>query len=205
MPIVFLFSAMVSGIAAVMLIYMLTTRLRGRQIDMRCLDKIAQYLLYTFIIDFSLEMLDLIQRIYEADESFRSLDFMVHSRLWVSQVIVQILLGTVLPIAMIGLLQLLKLSENAPQADLRPGRRPDLGGYFCHALERRDRRTAFLQEFSWVHDLQNGLRDAGRAVARARAYGSSLCDSVDSGKTPAPWLESGSAPAASSVPAQIIG
>ena len=113
MPIVFIFSAMVSGIAAVMLLYMLTTRLRGRTIDMRCLDKIAQYLLYTFVIDFSLEMLDLLQRIYEADESFRSLDFMVHTRLWTSQVIIQILLGTVTPIALIGLIQILRLSDTA--------------------------------------------------------------------------------------------
>jgi Ni/Fe-hydrogenase subunit HybB-like protein len=105
MPIVFIFSAMVSGIAAVMLLYMLTARLRGKEINISCLDKIAQYLLYTFIIDFSLEMLDLLQRIYEADESFRSLDFMVHSRLWTSQVIVQILLGTVTPIALLGLTQ----------------------------------------------------------------------------------------------------
>jgi Ni/Fe-hydrogenase subunit HybB-like protein len=111
MPIVFIFSAMVSGIAAVMLLYMLSSRLRGREIDIRCLDKIAQYLMYTFIIDFSLEMLDLIQRIYEADESFRSLDFMVHTRLWTSQVIVQILLGTVTPIALLGLTQILKLNE----------------------------------------------------------------------------------------------
>ena len=113
MPVVFLFSAMVSGIAAVMLLYLFTTRMRGRTIDMRCVDKIAQYLLYTFIIDFSLEMLDLIQRIYEADESFRSLDFMVHTRLWTSQVIVQILLGTVTPIALLGLTQFVKLSEIA--------------------------------------------------------------------------------------------
>jgi Ni/Fe-hydrogenase subunit HybB-like protein len=111
MPIVFIFSAMVSGIAAVMLLYMAATRLRGRDIDIRCLDKIAQYLFYTFVIDFSLEMLDLIQRIYEADESFRSLDFMVHTRLWMSQVIVQILLGTVTPIALLGLTQVLKLTE----------------------------------------------------------------------------------------------
>ena len=113
MPIVFIFSAMVSGIAAVMLLYMLSSRLRGKQIDIRCLDKIAQYLMYTFIIDFSLEMLDLIQRIYEADESFRSLDFMVHTRLWVSQVIIQILLGTVTPIALLGLTQILRLTETA--------------------------------------------------------------------------------------------
>ncbi|MGB8062367.1 MAG: NrfD/PsrC family molybdoenzyme membrane anchor subunit [Candidatus Sulfotelmatobacter sp.] len=113
MPIVFIFSAMVSGIAAVMLLYMLSTRLRGGQIDMRCLDKVAQYLLYTFVIDFSLEMLDLLQRIYEADESFRSLDFMVHTRLWMSQVIVQILLGTVTPIVLLGLTQILKLNDKA--------------------------------------------------------------------------------------------
>jgi len=113
MPIVFIFSAMVSGIAAVLLLYMFSTRLRGRDIDMRCLDKIAQYLLYTFVIDFSLEMLDLLQRIYEADESFRSLDFMVHTRLWKSQVIVQIIMGTVTPIALLGLIQILKLTEKA--------------------------------------------------------------------------------------------
>ncbi len=111
MPIVFIFSAMVSGIAAVMLLYMVSSRLRGRAIDIRCLDKIAQYLLYTFIIDFSLEMLDLLQRIYEADESFRSLDFMVHTRLWTSQVIVQILLGTVTPIVLIGLTQIWKFTD----------------------------------------------------------------------------------------------
>jgi formate-dependent nitrite reductase membrane component NrfD len=113
MPIVFIFSAMVSGISAVMLLYMFSTRLRRREIDMRCVDTIARYLLYTFIIDFSLEMLDLIHRIYEADESFRSLDFMVHTRLWMSQVIVQILLGTVAPIALLGLTQFLRFSDLA--------------------------------------------------------------------------------------------
>src|SRR5208282_2820744 len=76
MPVVFIFSAMVSGIALVLLMYMITCRMRRVAIDMRCLDTIAKYLFYTFVIDFSLEMLDLIHRIYEADESFRSLDFM---------------------------------------------------------------------------------------------------------------------------------
>src|SRR5579884_1771909 len=112
MPIVFIFSAMVSGIAAVMLLYMLSTRLRGRQIDIGCLDAIAQYLFYTFVIDFSLEMLDLLQRIYEADESFRSLDFMVHTRLWMSQVVLQIFLGTLLPISVLALTQVVKLTES---------------------------------------------------------------------------------------------
>jgi Ni/Fe-hydrogenase subunit HybB-like protein len=111
MPVVFLFSAMVSGIAAVMLIYMGVSRIRKTPIDMRCVDTVAKYLFYTFIIDFTLEMLDLIHRIYESDESFRSLDFMVHTRLFLSQVILQILLGTVTPILLLALTQVFKLSE----------------------------------------------------------------------------------------------
>jgi Ni/Fe-hydrogenase subunit HybB-like protein len=111
MPVVFLFSAIVSGIAVVMLLYMLTTKLRKQPIDMRCVDTVAQYLLYMFLIDFTLEMVDLIHRIYEADESFRSLDFMVHSRLFFSQVILQIIAGTVVPIFMIGITQFYKFSD----------------------------------------------------------------------------------------------
>ncbi len=111
MPVVFLFSAMVSGIAIVMLLYMLMCRLRREAIDMRCVDTVAKYLFYTFIIDFSLEMLDLIHRIYEADESFRSLDFMVHTRLYFSHIVVQILLGTAVPIALLAITQVLKLAD----------------------------------------------------------------------------------------------
>ena len=113
MPVVFIFSAMVSGIALVMLIYMLVTWSRKETIDMRCVDTVASYLFYTFIIDFSLEMLDLIHRIYESDESFRSLDFMVHTKLYVSHIVVQIMLGTVAPILLLALTQVLKLGEMA--------------------------------------------------------------------------------------------
>jgi len=112
MPVVFLFSAMVSGIALVLLMYMATSVLRRSAIDMNCLDAVAKYLFYTFVIDFTLEMLDLIHRIYEADESFRSLDFMVHSRLFMSQIVLQIFVGTLTPLALLALTQLRKFSES---------------------------------------------------------------------------------------------
>jgi len=113
MPIVFLFSAIVSGIAMVLLLYMLACWLRGHEIEMRCVDTIGRYLLYAFIIDFSLEMLVLLHRVYEADESFKSLDFMVHTRLYTSQVILQIVLGTVVPITLLALTQIVTLTERA--------------------------------------------------------------------------------------------
>jgi len=113
MPIVFLFSAMVSGIALVMLLYMVLWRLRGLPIEMSCVDTIAKYLFYVFVIDFSLEMLDLVHRIYEADESFRALDFMVHTELYFSQVVLQIFIGTVLPLMLLALTQVVRLRDSS--------------------------------------------------------------------------------------------
>src|SRR5579871_1700759 len=116
MPIVFIFSAMASGIAAVLVLYAVSMKMRRTPIDMRCLDTIARYLFYTFVIDFTLEMLDLIHRTYESDESFRSLDFMVHTRLWGSHVILQIFLGTLVPLALLAANQLWTYSEGVRKA-----------------------------------------------------------------------------------------
>jgi Ni/Fe-hydrogenase subunit HybB-like protein len=113
MPIVFLFSAIVSGIALVLLMYMATCFLKGIEIDIPCIDTIARYLLYAFLIDFAIEMLDLIHRIYEADESFQSLDFMVRTKLYTSQILIQIVFGTIVPIGLLALTQLVKLTEGA--------------------------------------------------------------------------------------------
>jgi Ni/Fe-hydrogenase subunit HybB-like protein len=110
MPIVFLFSAIVSGIAMVMLLYIVLNWWRRAAIDMVCVDTVARYLFYAFMVDFALEMLDLIHRIYEADESFRALDFMVHTKLFVSQIVLQILFGTLLPIALLAWTQVMRLA-----------------------------------------------------------------------------------------------
>jgi predicted membrane protein len=83
---------------------------------MTCLDTIARYLFYAFLIDFSIEMLDLIHRIYEADESFHTLDFMVKTRLFVSHIVVQIGLGTLVPIGLLALTTLHTFSERTRRA-----------------------------------------------------------------------------------------
>ena len=111
MPIVFLFSAMVSGIAGVLGIYMFSMWVRKKTIDMRCVDTIGTYLFYAFVIDFSLEMLDLLHRTYESSESFASLDFMVHTRLFTSQIVLQIIVGTLVPLAVLAATQVLRLTE----------------------------------------------------------------------------------------------
>lgn len=102
MPVVFLFSAIVSGIALVLLLYMLTTMFRWRKVNMACLDKLAQFLFYALVIDFSLEMLDFIHRLYESEESIEILSQMIQGRLFISLIILQVLLGTLIPLILLG-------------------------------------------------------------------------------------------------------
>ncbi len=116
MPIVFLFSAIVSGIAMVMLLYLVLSWWRRAAVDMVCVDMVAKYLFYAFLVDFALEMLDLIHRIYEADESFRALDFMVHTKLFLSQIVVQLIVGTGVPIVLLAITQVTRL---APRVRIR--------------------------------------------------------------------------------------
>jgi len=103
MPVVFLFSAIVSGIALVLLLYMLTTMFRWRKLDMPCLDKLAQFLFYALVVDFSLEALDFLHRLYESEESIEILSQMIESRLFISLIVLQVLMGTVIPLVMLAL------------------------------------------------------------------------------------------------------
>ncbi len=116
MPIVFLFSAIVSGIAMVLLIYMVSNFLRGRKNDMPCLDKLGSYLLYVMLIDFSLEALDFIQRLYEAEESIKILSQMVRSKLFISLVVAQVIIGTVIPILSLALVKMIRSAEKFRRA-----------------------------------------------------------------------------------------
>ncbi|MBK6404681.1 MAG: hypothetical protein IPF66_06380 [Holophagales bacterium] len=92
---------------------MVTCAVKRISIDMRCVDTIAMYLFYAFIIDFTLEGIDLLHRMYEADESFKSLDFMVNTRLFVSQILLQVVIGGLVPIVLLAVTQVVRLSDQA--------------------------------------------------------------------------------------------
>jgi predicted membrane protein len=108
MPVIFLFSAMVSGIALVFLVYMVVSWLRKHPLEMDVLDTIGKYLFFVLILDFTLEALDQIHRIYEAEESFEILSLLVSGKLIITLGVVQALLGTVIPIVTLGVLQVYK-------------------------------------------------------------------------------------------------
>jgi Ni/Fe-hydrogenase subunit HybB-like protein len=111
MPIVFLMSAIVSGIAMVMFLYILLGVMRSGRLDMRCLDKIGLFLLVAIIVDFALEALDYIHRLYQSEESIGILGELVSARLFTSLVVVQVLLGMLLPLLILVLVRSVRFGE----------------------------------------------------------------------------------------------
>jgi len=108
MPIIFLFSAMVSGIALVMLAYMVISYFRKKVIDLKVLDAIGKYLFLVLILDFTLEGLDQIHRIYEAEESFEIIKLLVSGKLYLTLFVSQGLVGTIIPLITLIFLQFYK-------------------------------------------------------------------------------------------------
>ena len=108
MPIIFLFSAMVSGIALVLLVYMIISYFRKQNIDVKVLDAIGKYLFFVLILDFTLEALDQVHRIYEAEESFEIIKMLVSGKLYLTLFVGQGLVGTIIPLVTLAFLQFYK-------------------------------------------------------------------------------------------------
>ena len=106
MPIIFIFSAMVSGIALCLFLYMFLNWARNTRPDMQCLDLMAKILFYTLVIDASIEALDWIHRLYESEESIHVLKTLATGKLFYSMLVLQFCFGTFLPLLGLGFLQL---------------------------------------------------------------------------------------------------
>ena len=71
----------------------------------------ANFLFYTMIVDFSLETLDFIHRIYESEESINILATLVSGKLFVSLVVVQLLMGMIIPLGLIAAIKIFKTPD----------------------------------------------------------------------------------------------
>ena len=97
MPVIFLVSAIVSGIAALILLYILLCKRRGERPDTECLRSLSRYLWGALIVAFSLEMLEIVHMAYEAGEEWHVLAILITEHLAVSYGLIQVLIGSVVP------------------------------------------------------------------------------------------------------------
>lgn len=108
MPIMFILSAIVSGIALCVFNYIVLTWIRRKVVDMRCLDTMAMFLFYALVVDAAIEGLDVLHRDFAAEEGFAVLQTMIHEKLFYTLNIGQIGVGTLLPLLLLGSLQVLR-------------------------------------------------------------------------------------------------
>jgi predicted membrane protein len=108
MPIIFILSAVVSGIALCVFNYMVLTWVRRKSVDMRCIDVMTMFLFYALVIDAAVEALDWIHRVYSAEEGFQVMQYMAREKLFYTLSIGQATIGTLLPLMLLGSLQLLR-------------------------------------------------------------------------------------------------
>lgn len=107
MPIIFILSAIVSGIALCVFIYLVLTWIRRRQVEMRCIDAMGMFLFYALVVDAAVEALDWLHRVYSAEEGFQVMQYMAREKLFYTLSIGQALIGTLGPLLLLGFLQLL--------------------------------------------------------------------------------------------------
>ena len=108
MPIIFIMSAMVSGIALCVFNYMVLSWIRRKTVDMKCIDVMAKFLFYALVLDAAIEGLDWIHRVYSAEEGFRIMQYMARQKLFYTLNLGQATCGTMVPLLLLGLLQLIR-------------------------------------------------------------------------------------------------
>ncbi len=93
-PVIFLLSAVVSGIAALILIYYVVSWLRREPLDPACVKTLTGYLWGFLIIDVTLELLEVITRWYEHGEEWPMLQHLMTDTLYETFVWGQFIIGS---------------------------------------------------------------------------------------------------------------
>jgi predicted membrane protein len=97
MPVIFLVSAIVSGIAALLVLYLFANWRRGQQPDPRCVRALSRYLWVFLIAAVSIEMLELVHMAYEGGGEWHVISALLTERLAVSYGLVQVFIGSLCP------------------------------------------------------------------------------------------------------------
>jgi Ni/Fe-hydrogenase subunit HybB-like protein len=102
MPVVFIFSAIISGMALCIVLYVLAAKVRRINIDYACLKGMAYTLWGFMMFTLLLEALEFANIVYKGKEGIDIIMEYVQGRLFVRLFVVQFGFGALLPIAIIG-------------------------------------------------------------------------------------------------------
>lgn len=108
MPVIFLFSAVTSGIAAIVLLYQVLAKLSSRRIEGECMQSLCRWLWLFAIMTVTLELLEIISLAYERNESWMVIGPLLTTKLAFSFLGVQLVFGSLIPILLLGIVVLMR-------------------------------------------------------------------------------------------------
>ncbi len=111
MPIIFLTSAIVSGIALLIVMYVVVTKIRRVSLDYSCLRFMALWLGGFLSFNVVLEGLEVYTMLYEAEESWEIISQLITQKLGISYFGIQFVLGSIVPLLVLGSIEIAKLSD----------------------------------------------------------------------------------------------
>lgn len=111
MPIIFLMSAIVSGIALLILLYITASWLRKKALNYKTLFSLAHYLWIFLILDVTLELLEIISMKYESLEEIEIIDRLLSEKIFVTFYGVQLTMGIFIPFVLLILVMVMKNRE----------------------------------------------------------------------------------------------
>jgi Ni/Fe-hydrogenase subunit HybB-like protein len=112
MPVIFLFSACVSGISAIILAYIVIRKLRDRPIDHGCIVTMIKTLTGFFILAFSFEMLEVFSHSYLKTGYHHMVEGLLNGPLASSFWFWQVKVGSVLPLLILGGMGIFKIRSH---------------------------------------------------------------------------------------------
>jgi Ni/Fe-hydrogenase subunit HybB-like protein len=104
MPVIFLMSAIVSGIALLIVMYIVISKLRGKAVDHDCVQTLTKWLLGFLAIDLAIEGLEVLSMAYEAEESWEAVSHLMTKQIPISYFGIQLFLGSLIPLMILGYL-----------------------------------------------------------------------------------------------------
>ncbi len=111
MPLIFLLSACVSGIAGIILTYIILMKASGKKIDIDCVQTLIKFLWGFFILDFVFEMLELFSHFYMATHHWHTLEALYSGPLFTTFWVYQVGIFSVIPFFLLMFMSLIKFKD----------------------------------------------------------------------------------------------
>jgi len=112
MPVIFLFSACVSGISAIILAYIVIRKAKGRSIDHECIKTCIKTLTLFFIMAFTFEMLEVFSHSYLKSGYHHMVEGLLNGPLASSFWLWQVKICSVIPLFVLGVMVLFTINKH---------------------------------------------------------------------------------------------